>query len=103
MRPNTPYAVLTVQHSLSKGGYFYATSTMMDSLEGKMHSFILHKHISGPPHNGSKTLIRRMISFYHMALVKGEVEPEGQSFVSSLTASQRTLPLQIRRGTTSPI
>ncbi|KAF8960610.1 hypothetical protein BDZ97DRAFT_1605550, partial [Flammula alnicola] len=80
MRPNTPHAVFTLEHSVFEGGHFYATSTIRDTLYGLIHCFVAERYISNTSHGASRFLLRQMLAFYHTALVKGEVERDERAW-----------------------
>ena len=69
MRPNTPHAVFTLDHSICHGGYFYATSTMQDTEIGLMHTFIGNSLIANVAHLPTRAILRRMALFYHKSLI----------------------------------
>jgi len=74
LQPNTPYFLFTAQHAICHAGSFYATSTMQDTFYGIIINFVADPVSDIPQHRTSRRLLRRMIMFYHLALVKGGVE-----------------------------
>ena len=74
LRPNTPYFIFTAQDAICEGGNFYATSTMQDTFYGIINNFVADPMGDIPLQRTSRRILRRMITFYHFALVKGRVE-----------------------------
>jgi hypothetical protein len=68
IKPNTPYAMLTMEHSIIHGRYFYSSSTMQESMFGLVHCFIVNfpKTISQAP---SRYLLQRLVIFYYHSFV----------------------------------
>src|SRR5277367_2071684 len=68
IKPNTPYATLTMEHSIIHGGYFYSSLTMQDSMFGLVHCFIINfpKTISQAPLH---YLLQRLVIFYYQSFV----------------------------------
>ncbi|CAA7270130.1 unnamed protein product [Cyclocybe aegerita] len=73
MRANVAHAVFTPEHSICHGRHFYATSTMQDTVASLIHSFVIGTYITNMSHTPSRLLLRRMMEFYHWAIVRGEV------------------------------
>jgi hypothetical protein len=61
MRPNTPHYVLTVDHSITYGRYFYATSTVRDSCWAIIHAVIGNSTLTSTEHPRTIQLLRRML------------------------------------------
>jgi hypothetical protein len=74
MRPNTPHAVFTPDHSICHGGHFYATSTMQDTMFGIVNTFMSPDALTNTDHRPHGILLRRIAAFYHEILVKERVE-----------------------------
>jgi hypothetical protein len=80
MRPNTIHAVYTPEHSVCRGGHFYARSTMKDTVVSLVHTFICDLFITNVDQCGSRFFLIEMINFYHSALVKGNLRADGGLF-----------------------
>jgi hypothetical protein len=76
MRPNTPHAVFTPDHSICHGGHFYATSTMQDTMFGIVNTFMSPNGLTNTDHRPHGILLRRIAAFYHDILVKQRVEDD---------------------------
>ncbi|KAF9473554.1 hypothetical protein BDN70DRAFT_785722, partial [Pholiota conissans] len=74
MRPNTLHAVLTAMDSVCGGGHFYATSTMLDTFVGLVHTFICDLYITNISHPPSRFILTQMINFYHAGLLRENME-----------------------------
>ncbi|KAF8881525.1 hypothetical protein CPB84DRAFT_1620616, partial [Gymnopilus junonius] len=79
MRPCTPHAVVTLQHSVTMGSHFFAMSTIQDTMIGMMHTFVLEKLVTNTAHNDFLQVIRRMIVFVHGALIRNTVEEDDEA------------------------
>ena len=80
MRPNTPHAVLTIEHSICYGGHFYVMSCMTDTLFGMTHAFVADSYITNTHHTKSRLLLRRMVIFVYQGLVEQALEDDGMCF-----------------------
>lgn len=78
MRPNTLHATYTIQDSLCRGGHFYATSTIRDTLVGLVHTFVCDKYITNASHPPSRFILAEMINFFHASIVKNFIAVDGQ-------------------------
>lgn len=88
MLPSQPHFVISYEHSISLGGHYYLTENMQETLQGLIHSFILHRFLTNISHP-TRVLLRRIILFYHMGLVENEFPDTGTKFPSF---SPRSLP-----------
>ncbi|KAF8888923.1 hypothetical protein CPB84DRAFT_1628449, partial [Gymnopilus junonius] len=79
MRPNTPHAVVTLEHSVTLGSHYFAMSTMQDTWAGLLHTFVLEKLITNTAHNAFLHVIRQMIIFVHNGLTKDTIEEEDKA------------------------
>ncbi|KAF8066069.1 hypothetical protein FPV67DRAFT_1359440, partial [Lyophyllum atratum] len=69
MRPNTIHAVLTPDASICRGGHFYATATIRDSVYGLYHTFVASSYITNALHkSASEQMLMRMLRFFHHRL-----------------------------------
>jgi len=76
MMPGQPHFVFGYAHSICLGGHYYLTNHMQGTLQGLIHSFILHKFLTNTSHP-TRVLLRRMILFYHMGLIEDEIPESG--------------------------
>ena len=65
MRPNSPHMVYTIENAISKGSYFYATSTLTDTFTGLVHCLIADRVVTNTSHFASRFLLLRMIHYFH--------------------------------------
>lgn len=77
MRPNQPHAVFTPEHSIVHGGHFYALSTIQDTFAGIVHCFVGGGLLSNTEHVASRTLLQRIVYFYHDVLVMNHLDAQG--------------------------
>jgi len=77
MRPNTPHAVYTPENSICHGGHFFASTTLKDTFSGIVHSFMADAYITNNSPKHSRYALRRIIIFYHYALVREMIEVDG--------------------------
>ncbi|KAF9473563.1 hypothetical protein BDN70DRAFT_937335 [Pholiota conissans] len=75
MGPGQLHAVYTLAPSVCHGGHFYATAALRRTLVSMIHGFICHQYITNTTHQHFRYLLAAMISFYHSALVLGQIEP----------------------------
>lgn len=65
MRPNTPHVVFTAEHSVCRGGHFYATSTLRDTCYGMMHTFVAGSLVTNAQHTKQAfMLLSRFLAFF---------------------------------------
>jgi hypothetical protein len=67
MRPATLHYVLTVEDSIMLGRHFYSSSTSQQSAFGMIHTFIINSVITNVRHDNVNTMIRRMMTMWHVA------------------------------------
>ncbi|KAF9473195.1 hypothetical protein BDN70DRAFT_937616 [Pholiota conissans] len=82
MMPCQPHFVFGLAHSICIGGHYYLTNHMKETLQGLIHSFVLHKFLTNTSHP-TRVLLRRLILFYHMGLLEDEI-PESDPAASHL-------------------
>lgn len=85
MRPGTVHAVVTPEPSICRGGHFYATSTIRDTIYGIFHTFSAYTYITNAVHKAaSEKLLSRMLIFIYHHLPRDANEGESQlpSFLS---------------------
>jgi hypothetical protein len=78
MKPNTPHAVYAITNSIYHKGHFFASSTMKDTFSGIIHSFMTNTNSTSAPQ--TRRILRRLIVFYHSAIVKNTVDGDGTYF-----------------------
>jgi hypothetical protein len=69
MMPNTPHAAYTLKPAICHGGHFISTGNMEGTLFGMVHSFMGSQLLTNTEHYPSRQLLRRIVHFYHGALV----------------------------------
>jgi hypothetical protein len=67
LRPNTPYRVLAVQHTICAGGVFYSTSNLTESCIGVLQSFVSTSDKSF--FRASRLLLSRILIYIHQQFV----------------------------------
>ncbi len=80
MRPNTPHAVFTTEHSIVFGGHFYSTSNIQDSFYGIVHCFMANRLITNTEHGKTRGLLLRMMQYFYKCFVLG-ADTDGTSFL----------------------
>jgi len=73
MRPNTPHYVLGVDHAITFGRHFYATSTIADTCYGIIHSFMINKRVTNQAHDSTRTFLRRLMGMWVAEFMRGDV------------------------------
>lgn len=81
MRPNTPHTVFTPEPTVVRGGHFYATSTLTDTLIGWIHAFMANGLVTNTEHHSARLHLGKMVGFFYTQLIeKGkEMEEDGRS------------------------
>ncbi|KAG6848894.1 hypothetical protein H0H93_013120 [Arthromyces matolae] len=76
MRPNLPHAVITPFPTICRGGHFYSTPTLKDSVFGLYHHFAADLTITNTEHNkASYALMSRILVMLHRDIVEPQ-DPE---------------------------
>ncbi len=78
MRPNTPHAVFTPEHTICEGGHFFATTTMADTFYGIVHAFVGNSYITNTEHPSCWLLLRRIMQLYYIGLVDKKFSEDGR-------------------------
>src|ERR1700682_449265 len=78
MRPGVPHFVYGPEHTICYGGHFYATSLMQATLSSLMHGFVIGTFITNITHHPSRSLLRRILLLYHVALIENRFQPAGR-------------------------
>lgn len=77
MKPNTPHAVFTTQHSIAYGGHFYSTSNLQDTFYGIVHCLMGNNLITNTDHPRTRQLLMRMMQYFYKCFVVG-VDEDGE-------------------------
>jgi len=81
MRPNTPHAVFSAEHSVATGGHFYSFGNMQDTLSGMIHNCVIDRVITNSSCPEVRFLLFRMVQYVYKCYVTGT---DGKSeFVAS--------------------
>jgi len=88
--PSQPHFVFGYAHSICLGGHYYLTNQMQRTLQGFIHSFILHNFLTNTSHP-TLVLLRRIILFFHMGLMENEIPASGMSYDFCLSVYQLIL------------
>jgi hypothetical protein len=80
MKPNTPHAVVTLNDAIVAGGHFNASSTMLDTALGTVHT-LMCQNITNAHHDLSRQLVSDILAFYHdgyvlKRFVRGKYSPK---------------------------
>ncbi|KAG6820062.1 hypothetical protein H0H93_005902 [Arthromyces matolae] len=71
MRPNLPHAVITPLPTICKGGHFYSTPTLKDSVFGLYHHFAADLTVTNTEHTkASYALLSRILTLLHRDLLE---------------------------------
>lgn len=79
MRPNTPHMVFTIEDSICQGSHFYSTSTLTDTFAGIVHCLIAENVVTNTSHFASRSLLLRMIHYFHEEFIVLEHDHKGIS------------------------
>ncbi|KIM38926.1 hypothetical protein M413DRAFT_419911 [Hebeloma cylindrosporum] len=69
LRPNTLYTTVALENSALQGEYYLASHTLMSSLHGLIHSFIMGSSVTFDDDIAPMLFIRRMVHYFHNSLV----------------------------------
>ena len=69
LRLNTLYATVALENSVLQGEYYLASHTLMPSLHGLIHSFIMGISVAFEDDIAPMFFIRRMVHYFHNSLV----------------------------------
>jgi hypothetical protein len=81
MKPNTPHAVFTIEHSIALGGHFYSFANLQDTISGIIHCFAVDNLITNTEHPETSVLLFRMMEYLYKFHVKG-ADPQSAPFPS---------------------
>jgi hypothetical protein len=76
--PNTLYASIAVEDSVITGGYYLSSYTLIQSLYGLVHSFILGSSVADPDDIAPGLYIRRLVHYFHTAYVVNNLLDTGK-------------------------
>lgn len=77
MRPNTPHMVFTIEDSISHGSHYYSSSTLTDTFSGIVHCLIAENVVTNTSHFASRSLLLRMIHYFHEEYIVLEHDHKG--------------------------
>ena len=79
MKPNSPHAVFTPEHSIALRGHFYSFSNLQDSVVGIYHCFAVDNIITNTEHPEMRVLLFRMMEYMYKFYVRG-ADPQSKLF-----------------------
>jgi hypothetical protein len=71
MKPNTPHAVFTTEHSIALGGHFYSFANLQDTVAGIIHCFAIDNMVTNSEQPETRVLLFRMMECLYKYYVKG--------------------------------
>ena len=71
MRPNTPHAVFTTEHSIAVGGHFFSFANVQESVFGIVHAFCVDSLVTNAEHPKTRILLFRMLQYLYKFYVDG--------------------------------
>lgn len=80
MKPNTPHAVFTAEHTIALGGHFYSFSNLQDTVSAIIHCFAADNIVTNTEHPETRVLLFRMMQYLYKFYVKG-ANPQSESFI----------------------
>lgn len=78
MKPNTPHAVFTTEHTIAVGGHFYSFGNIQQTVCGLVHAFVMDNLITNTEHSETRVLLFRMLQYLYKFYVEG-ADPESES------------------------
>jgi hypothetical protein len=78
MKPNTPHAVFTTEHSIAVGGHFFSFSNIQQTVFGLVQSFVLDTLVMNTEHPKTRVLLFRMLQYLYKFYVQG-ADPKSKS------------------------
>ena len=79
MKPNTPHAVFTPEHSIALGGHFYSFRNLQNTIFGIFHCFAVDNIVTNTEHPETRVLLFRMMEYLHKFYVQG-ADPKSKRF-----------------------
>ena len=83
MRPNTPHAVFTTEHSIVLGGHFYSFTNLQDTVSGIIHCFCVDNMVTNTEHPPTRVLLLRMMQCLYKFFVQG-ADPQSEIISNNL-------------------
>ena len=77
LQPNTPYLIITLEHTVVTGGFYLSTHTLYETLIGKIHSFILPSLLIEGRDPPFALFARRLVHYMHNTYVKNDSSDKG--------------------------
>jgi hypothetical protein len=71
MRPNTPHAVFTVEHSIVLRGHFYSFVNLQETVNAIIHCFAMDNLVTNTEHPNTRVLLFRMMQYLYKYYVQG--------------------------------
>jgi len=71
MKPNTPHAVFTTEHSIVLGGHMYSFANLEDTVNGIIHCFVVDNLVTNTEHPSTRILLFRMTQYLYKFYVQG--------------------------------
>jgi len=68
MRPCTPHYVITIDHAITFGCSFYASSAIWQTVIGIVQTFVGDTGLTNAIHDNTRTLLRRIMHMWSDAL-----------------------------------
>lgn len=81
MKPNTPHAVFTVEHSIAVGGHFYSFANIQQTIFGLVHAFVMDTLVTNTEHPKTRVLLFRMLQYVYKFYVEG-ADPESERSIT---------------------
>jgi hypothetical protein len=89
MRPNTVHVVFTAEHSVCRGGHYYATSTLRDTCYGIIHTFAAGSMTTNSSHSQDSFMsLTYMLAYFHSQFI----DSEGEIKVLKTGTNRNTIP-----------
>jgi len=70
MKPNTPHAIFTTEHSIALGSHFYSFSNIQQTFFGLVHVFVMDSLITNTEHPNTNVLLFRMLQYVYKFYVQ---------------------------------
>lgn len=71
MRPNTPHAVFTTDHSIVLGGHFYSFVNLQETVNGIIHCFVVDNMVTNTEYPDTRVLLFRMMQYLYKFYITG--------------------------------
>ena len=65
MKPNTPHAVFTSEHSIALSRHFYSFANLLDTVSGIIHCFAVDNLVTDTEHPETRVLLFRMMEYLY--------------------------------------